>query len=132
MLAAAYVESPPTKGTAAAAQDLVRDLQGLLAAAGTSVSAAAKPVAPFKPAPGAPPQSQLLLSVSAEEAAAVKEAVRRAAGPCSRGILRHLASVVAAVKAGGIKVQRFLRSGRPNFITNNFDVRWYSATQIHI
>ncbi len=104
MLAAAYIESPPTNGTAAAAQELARDLQGLLAAADAPVNGAAKPAVPFTAAPGAPRQQPMLLSVGAAEAAAVKEAVRRAAGPCSRGILRHLASVVTAVRTGGIKV----------------------------
>lgn len=111
ILAAAHVEFPPTNGTAAAAQELARDLQSLLSAAGTAAVPAGKPAAPFKVAPGALWQQQPLpLSVSAADAAALKEAVRHAAGPCSRGILRHLASVVAAVKSGGIKV-------RPNILS---------------
>lgn len=106
VLAAAYVEFPPTNGTAAAAQELAQELQALLAASGASANGAPapKPAFPFKAPPGAPQAQPLPLSVGAADAAAVKEAVRRAAGPCSRGILRHLASVVAAVKIGGIKV----------------------------
>ena len=106
VLAAAYVEYPPTNGTAAAAQELARELQALVAASGAVANGAlaAKPAVPFKAPPGAPQPQPLPLGVALADAAAVKEAVRRAAGPCSRGILRHLASVVAAVKAGGIKV----------------------------
>lgn len=112
VLAAAYTESPPANGTAAAAQELICDLQSLLTAVPDAAAALplAKPEPPSRvpsTLPGGPHQRRevLALRVGAAGAAAVKEAVRRAAGPCSRGILRHLEAVVSAVKAGGIKVR---------------------------
>ena len=93
-IASATAGMTPARSAATATQDILRKLQSLHVL---------QPLVNGK-APVASPGSQLRMEVSLENASAIKEAVRRGAGPCSRGILRHLQPVVSALEAGGIKV----------------------------
>jgi hypothetical protein len=93
----------PANGTAAALQDLLTDLQALLAP--QPANGAALPPANIGAAqPPQQQQQQMVVHVLAADARAIREAVERAAGPQARAIQRHLDDVVAAVKTGGYKV----------------------------
>ena len=112
--AAAGGALPMSNGTAGALQALLADLASLCAGPGSN-GALPLPAAPRlggarsgTARPAAPQQAQqqhLVLEVGAGDAGLIREAVVQAAGPPARGILRHLAGVVAAVKTGGVKVR---------------------------
>jgi hypothetical protein len=93
----------PSRGMIPAAQDLMRKLQALLDSELPAVYGTAVAADEVHALSGG--QKKLSLEVSPACVTAVKVAVRRAAGPCSRGILRHLDDVVSAVRTGGVKVR---------------------------
>ncbi|KAK9839615.1 hypothetical protein WJX81_001019 [Elliptochloris bilobata] len=92
-IAAASNGGAPVGGAAAAA--VLQELHRL--AAGEPPEAS--------PSAAAGPRSEAV-AVTGAEAAAMLEAVRKGAEPGSRGILRHLNAVLAAVRGGGVEAGR--------------------------